>query len=178
MKKLTLSELGRIDADKYGAADKIPVDVILDNIRSGYNVGSFFRTADAFRIRRIFLCGITARPHHKEILKTAIGAENTVEWEYRQSVVQLTRDLKTGDYSVLGIEQTDESMGLQELNLDNDREYGIIFGNEVDGLTAEVLPFLDNAVEIPQYGTKHSFNVSVCGGIVLWEMAKIFWELN
>lgn len=177
MKKLSLAELGRISEREYKKAEKVPVEIILDNIRSGYNVGSFFRSVDAFRLSGLHLCGITAQPHHKEILKTAIGAEDTVRWKYYERVATCIQELKSGGYEIIGIEQTDESIGLQELAIDKNKSYGIVFGNEVDGISQEILTELDLAVEIPQYGTKHSFNVSVCGGIVMWEFAKAYREL-
>lgn len=177
MKKQKLDELGRLTEEAYKKASKIPLVLVLDNIRSAYNVGSFFRSADAFRIKKIYLCGISATPPHKEILKTAIGAEDTVAWEYVADAEQCAQELKDSGFTLVGIEQTDESVSLQDVEIKTDQFYALVFGNEVDGLSAEVLPLLDYAVEVPQFGTKHSFNVSVCGGIVLWEYARVLWEL-
>ncbi len=178
MKKQSLTELGRISEAEYKSADKIGLEVVLDNIRSAYNVGSFFRSADAFRIAKIHLCGITARPPHKEILKTAIGAEDTVEWEYHEDIIACISSLKEKGNIIVGIEQTDKSVPLQDVTIDSGASYALVFGNEVDGISTEILPLLDYAVEIPQFGTKHSFNVSVCGGIVMWEYARVMWDLN
>lgn len=173
-----MTELGRISEVEYKAAEKIGLEIVLDNIRSAYNVGSFFRSADAFRIKKIHLCGITAQPPHKEILKTAIGAEDTVDWEYHEEITACILSLKEKGNIIVGIEQTDRSVPLQDVNIDSANTYALVFGNEVDGLSTEILPLLDYAVEIPQFGTKHSFNVSVCGGIVMWEYARVMWDLN
>ena len=176
MRKLKLTELGRLDPEEYKSKVKQPVVVVLDNLRSAMNVGSFFRTADAFAIEKIYLCGISARPPHKEITKTAIGATETVEWEYVDSIEKLIPVLKEKYYHIYGVEQTTHSIALQDVT----PQYPavLVFGNEVNGLTEEILPLLDACIEIPQYGTKHSFNVAVCGGIVLWEYLKILRELK
>lgn len=176
MRKLKLEELGRLDRIGYQSADKIPITVILDNIRSGMNVGSFFRTSDAYRIERIVLCGITARPPHKEILKTAIGATDTVTWSYTQEVAEAATQAKSEGYHLIGIEQTDESTRLAHYEVSTDKKYALVFGNEVNGLSAELLSLLDECVEIAQYGTKHSLNVSVCGGVVLWHFATPYYR--
>lgn len=168
MKKKRLEELGRIDIPTYKIKQKAPVVFVMDNIRSALNVGSAFRTADAFRIEGMFLCGITAKPPHKEIIKTAIGATASVNWSYDEDVTNVLRDLKGDGYELIGVEQTDESVELQDWQPRSDKKYALIFGNEVDGLSDETLPYLDMAVEIPQYGTKHSFNVSVSIGIAAW----------
>jgi len=168
MRKLKLDELGRLDRSGYHSADKIPITVILDNIRSGMNVGSFFRTSDAYRIEQIILCGITARPPHKEILKTAIGATETVRWSYVKDVTDAVAQVKQDGYHIIGIEQTD-----YEVSTVN--KYALVFGNEVNGLSADILPQLDDCIELAQYGTKHSLNVSVCGGIVLWHFATPYY---
>lgn len=178
MEKQSLDALGRLSEQEYKQADKIPLVVVLDNIRSAYNVGSFFRSADAFRLGKIYLCGITARPPHKEILKTAIGAEETVDWDYNDSILDCVQRLRSKGFKVIGIEQTDESVLLHHYPIDSETKYALVFGNEVDGISNEILSLLDTAVEIPQYGTKHSFNVSVCGGIVLWEFSRVLWNLN
>lgn len=173
MRKLKLEELGRLDRTGYQSADKIPITVILDNIRSGMNVGSFFRTSDAYRIEHIVLCGITARPPHKEILKTAIGATDTVTWSYTEDVSEAVA--KAEGYHIIGIEQTDQSKRLASYQVSTDRKYALVFGNEVNGLSAELLPLLDECIEIAQYGTKHSLNVAVCGGVVLWHFATSYY---
>jgi tRNA G18 (ribose-2'-O)-methylase SpoU len=175
MRKLKLDELGRLDRTGYQSADKIPITVILDNIRSGMNVGSFFRTSDAYRIEHIILCGITARPPHKEILKTAIGATDTVTWSYVKDVSEAVTQVRSDGYHIVGIEQTDESTRLAHYKVSTDKKYALVFGNEVNGLSAEVLPLLDECIEIAQYGTKYSLNVSVCGGVVLWHFATPYY---
>jgi len=172
MKKLKLEELNRISVEEFKKAEKIPVTVILDNIRSMYNIGSVFRTADAFRIEKIYLCGITASPPHKEIRKTALGATESVDWEYVKEIGDLILKLKSENFKVLAIEQTEGSQNLSEFNLIPDEKYAIVFGNEVDGVQQEVINQSDFCLEIPQAGTKHSLNVSVCAGIVLWETYK------
>ncbi len=174
MRKLKLAELNRATVAEYQAVDKIPVVVVLDNIRSAMNVGSVFRTSDAFKIRQIVLTGITATPPHKEILKTAIGASQSVSWVYHKTSLDAIKDLKVQGYTIIGIEQTDSSVDIREVSVYTDQRYAIVLGNEVKGISDEILPLLDQAVEIPQYGTKHSLNVSVCGGIVIWHFAQPF----
>lgn len=174
MRKLSLQELGRVDIATFKTIPKVPVVIVLDSIRSAHNVGSFFRTCDAFKMSHLYLCGISAQPPHREITKTAIGATVSVDWSYAQDISVVIKDLKTQEYEVIGVEQTDKSIPLSEMFISKDKKYAIVFGNEVQGLSASVLPLLDQAVEIPQYGTKHSLNVSVCGGIVIWEVAKHF----
>ena len=174
MRKLKLQELERLSIQQFKSEKKIPLVVVLDNIRSGMNVGSFFRTCDAFKIDQLILCGITARPPHKEILKTAIGATNSVTWKYNASAVDEVVRLRKENYEIIGIEQTDESMALSSLNISNTKRYALVFGNEVHGVSDDILPHLDAAVEIEQFGTKHSLNVSVCAGIVLWNFSRNF----
>ena len=174
MRKLKLDELGRPGLEEFKDLPKIPIVVVLDNLRSGMNVGSFFRTCDAFKINRIVLCGITARPPHKEILKTAIGATESVEWSYVKDIDEAISKLKSNDYKIVGIEQTNQSVSLLDYEVDQTQKYAIVFGNEVHGIDQSILKYLDVAIEIPQFGTKHSLNVSVCGGIVLWHFAKPF----
>lgn len=171
MRKLKLEELGRLSPKEYRILPKIPVTVVLDNIRSAMNVGSFFRTVDAFKIEKLILTGITACPPHKEILKTAIGATLSVDWSYETKIQTILTKLRAEDYNIIGIEQTDKSILLQDYIIDTTKKYAIIFGNEVDGISDEALSSLNSAIEIPQFGTKHSLNVSVCGGIVLWHFA-------
>ena len=172
MKKLSLQELGRISVDDFREAEKIPVCILLDNVRSLHNVGSAFRSADAFRIERIFLTGITGTPPHREIHKTALGATESVPWEYAETPVQIAARLKEEGYRIVIVEQTSESVALQSFRpLENER-YCLVFGNEVNGVSDEVVAVGDLALEIPQVGTKHSLNISVCLGIVVWEIFK------
>lgn len=166
MRKLKLEELGRDSIDQFKQREKIPVSIVLDNIRSAMNVGSFFRTADCFALSKIYLTGITAAPPHPEINKTAIGATLSVEWEYHKSIYDLVSVLKK-EASILGIEQTDQSIALEDYPHHFEKPVVLIFGNEVEGITTDILPLLDKSIEIPQYGTKHSLNVAVCGGIIL-----------
>lgn len=174
MRKLKLEELGRVSIEEYKILDKIPVVVILDNIRSMHNIGSVFRTADAFRIEKIYLCGITAKPPHKEIRKTALGATESVNWEYIDDAIYLISKLKKENYNIISIEQTESSSNLMDFNINTDEKFVVIFGNEVDGVQQEVVNLSDFCIEIPQQGTKHSLNVSVCAGIVMWEFFKKF----
>jgi len=172
MRKLKLDELNRLTIDEFKSAEKTPVKVVLDNIRSAHNVGSFFRTCDALAIQELILTGISAQPPHKEINKAAIGATASVDWSYHKDIVSCISQLKESGHHIVGIEQTDSSVSLLDWKMEDYKNLVIIFGNEVDGISDEVLPLLDSCIEIPQYGTKHSFNVSVCGGIVLWEAAR------
>ena len=174
MRKLEMDELGRLDVEGYKKSSKIPIRIVLDNIRSMNNVGSVFRTSDAFRIEKIYLCGITPQPPHRDINKTALGADKSVEWEYVNDIAELISTLKSEGLSIIGIEQTDESKSLAEMQIDDKTHYAIVMGNEAFGLSDQILDQLDSCLEIPQYGTKHSLNVSVCTGIVLWEFQKAF----
>jgi len=164
-----LDELGRDSVADFQDKQKLPLVVVLDNIRSAMNVGSFFRTGDAFLIEKILLCGITATPPNREITKTAIGATESVHWEYHENITSALEQLKSAGYQLVGIEQTDVSVLLDDFEIKDDGKYALVFGNEVDGVSDEALAHLDVCLEIPQDGTKHSLNVSVCGGIVLWE---------
>lgn len=168
MRKLKLKELGRIGIDQFKDQEKNSIVLVLDNIRSAMNVGSFFRTADAFALEKIYLCGITAKPPHKEINKTAIGATDSMDWEHKSTTKECLQQLKEQGYIITGIEQTDKSKMLQNIYPSKDKKHALVFGNEVNGISDDVLDLLDLAIEIPQFGTKHSFNVSVSGGIVLW----------
>ena len=172
MEKLKLDELGRISVDEFKGAEKMPVCILLDNVRSLHNVGSAFRTADAFRIEKIYLTGITGTPPHREIQKTALGATESVAWEYAENPSQTIQTLKAQGYTIVIIEQTTESKPLQAFNPDIDHKYCLVFGNEVDGVSEEVIEYADIALEIPQNGTKHSLNISVCLGIVTWEFFR------
>ncbi len=172
MRKLKLEELNRMDQDEFRDSKKIPLVIILDNIRSQHNIGSVFRTADAFRVKMICLCGITATPPHREIHKTALGATDSVSWKYFESSHEAVADLKTQGYRVIAIEQTDTSIPINEVKLNWQEKYAIVLGNEVKGVQQEIIEYADLTVEIPQFGTKHSLNVSVCNGIVVWEFFK------
>lgn len=172
MRKLKNSELNRINIEDFKKAEKLPVIVILDNIRSLNNIGSFFRTGDAFRIEGIYLCGITATPPHREIHKTALGATESVDWKYFDTTVEAISYLKQNKYFIVAIEQTDDSTSLLEYNFLKLKKTALIFGNEIKGISSETLPYIDECIEIPQYGTKHSLNVSVSAGIVLWQFIQ------
>jgi 23S rRNA (guanosine2251-2'-O)-methyltransferase len=172
MKKLKLDELGRISISEFREAKKIPVCVVLDNIRSLHNVGSAFRTADAFRVEKIVLGGITGTPPHREIQKTALGATESVTWEYFEYPVDAVRQLKAQGYKIIIVEQTSESIPLNTFNISSGESYCLVFGNEVNGVSDEIVAEGNIALEIPQVGTKHSLNVSVCLGIVIWELFK------
>ncbi len=171
-KKLKLWELDRVSEAEFKQQDKFPIIVVLNDIRSLTNVGTFFRTSDAFNVQKIYLCGITATPPHREIQKTALGATETVSWEHRENIMELVDELKANDVKVCSIEQTEETTMLQDVhNLPKDT-YALVFGNEVNGVDQDVIDASDHILEIPQFGTKHSLNVSVCAGIVMWEFAK------
>ena len=172
MKKLSLDELGRISVGEYKNVDKIPVTIVLDNLRSLHNVGSAFRTADAFLIERIILTGITGTPPHREIQKTALGATESVPWEHVESGYTALEALKKQGYTILIIEQTSESKPLQDFDPAPGNRYALVFGNEVNGVSDDLIRLADLAIEIPQSGTKHSLNVSVCLGIVVWELFR------
>lgn len=170
--KLKLEELNRIDVETFKKVEKIPLVVVLDNIRSMHNVGATFRTADAFLIQKIILCGITPQPPHREIHKAALGATESVDWSYENDINATINDLKSQGFEVVGIEQTTNSKMITDFKIDNTKKYAVILGNEVEGISDEALQNIDSFIEIPQLGTKHSLNVSVCGGIVMWEFAK------
>jgi len=174
VKKLQLEELGRISVSEFKAIDKLPVTIVLDNVRSLHNVGSAFRTADAFRIEKIFLTGITGVPPHREIHKTALGATESVSWEYAEQVGQAVQGLKDRGYTIVVIEQTTESVPLNNFTPDPAQKYALVFGNEVNGVSDEAIAQADMALEIPQAGTKHSLNISVCVGIVAWQIFSKF----
>ena len=169
-RKLKNSELKRINKTEFKSSKKTPLIVILDNIRSLNNIGSVFRTSDAFLIEKIYLCGITAKPPHKDIHKTALGATDSVEWEYIDDTLALVNLLKSEGKVVVSIEQAEESVSLEEFRTKPNTSYAIIFGNEVKGVAQEVVSASDYIVEIPQYGTKHSLNISVSCGLVIWDL--------
>lgn len=170
MRKLENSELGRPDAETFKEIAKIPVVVVLDNIRSCHNTGSVFRTSDALLVEKIFLCGITSTPPDKEIRKTALGAENTVAWEYHPDTLAAVTALKAQGYTVVAVEQVEKSISLTDYHPSENCKLALVFGNEVKGVQQEVVDQCDLALEIPQFGTKHSFNISVSVGIVLWDI--------
>jgi len=168
MRKLKNSELNRISPKEFKETDKSPVIVILDNIRSLNNIGSVFRTSDAFLVEKIFLCGITAIPPHKDINKTALGSTESVDWEYKASTVELVNELKKEGVTILSVEQCKGSTKLDEYIFTKDKKYALVFGNEIKGVSQEVIDQSHNVIEIPQLGTKHSLNISVSVGILLW----------
>ena len=172
MKKLSLNDLGRISIHEFKEAEKIPVCLVLDNIRSLHNVGAAFRTADAFRVEKIFLCGITGTPPHREIQKTALGATESVSWEYIENPLEAVRLLRDQGFTIVIVEQTTKSVQLNSFPVCSSTRYCLVFGNEVNGVSESVVNEADTALEIPQLGTKHSLNVSVCLGIVVWEFFR------
>lgn len=169
MRKLQVEELNRPDLESYRNIPKTPVILVLDNIRSAHNVGSAFRTADAFALKGIYLCGITAVPPNKEIHKTALGATDSVDWKYFSSATEAIQALKNQGFKIIGVEQTTDSVFLEEASFKANESIAFVLGNEVEGISEEIVSLLDACVEIPQWGTKHSLNVSVCTGIVLWD---------
>lgn len=173
MRKLLNMELGRKSVTQYRNSEKSPFVIVLDNIRSHNNVGSVFRTADAFLTRKIYLCGITARPPHRDIQKTALGATESVEWSYSEVTEDTVMELKAEGYKIVGIEQTEGSVELQDFKIEKDQKYALVFGHEVNGVGQNVLDLCDMCIEIAQFGTKHSFNIAVSAGIVLWELNRI-----
>jgi tRNA G18 (ribose-2'-O)-methylase SpoU len=174
MRKITNQELGRPSAEEFAAMEKMTVTVVLDNVRSAQNVGAFFRTGDAFAVERVMLCGITATPPSRDIHKSSLGAEFTVAWEYYQTTTEAVTMLKEQGYTVLAIEQVEGAVMLDRLDVDPTKKYAIVFGNEVMGVDQAVVDICDGAIEVPQVGTKHSINVSVCGGVVLWKFFERF----
>ncbi len=171
-RKLKLWELNRVSEELFKEQPKFPVIVILNDIRSLNNIGSFFRTSDAFNVEKIYLCGITAIPPHREIQKTALGATETVNWEHRSSIIELVNELKSQGVKVASIEQAEKTTFLQHIHELDYEKIALVFGNEVDGVDQDVIDASDYIIEIPQFGTKHSLNVSVCAGVILWEFVK------
>lgn len=174
MRKLRTIEMQRLSVDEFHEAAKLPLIVVLDDVRSLHNVGSVFRSADAFRVEAVYLCGITATPPHPEIHKTALGGEDSVAWRYFPTATEAIESLHNDGFFVYSIEQVEGSTKLQNLQLDTDKHYAIVLGNEVKGVHQEVVDMSDGCLEIPQFGTKHSLNVSVTAGMVIWEVAKKF----
>ena len=172
MRKLKNEELDRLDVAAFKKAKKAPIVIVLDNIRSLNNIGSVFRTADAFLIEKIYLCGITATPPHKDIRKTALGATESVAWEHKESTVEIVDRLKAEDYTTVAVEQAESAVMLNDFEVVSSVKYALIFGNEVKGVSQEVVDVCDEVIEIPQSGTKHSLNISVSVGVVVWD----FWS--
>jgi len=178
MRKLLNEELGRLDVEAFKKAPRIPIKVVLDNVRSLNNVGSAFRTADAFRVEAIYLCGITAQPPHREIQKTALGATASVDWKYFASTARAVDALRADNYQIVVIEQADESIELQDFKPDSGKKYALIFGNEVKGVEDNIVKNADKVLEIPQFGTKHSLNIAVSIGVVLWDLWAKIQKIN
>lgn len=172
MRKLRTIEMNRLSIEEFREAPKLPLVVVLDNVRSLYNIGSIFRSCDAFRVKSVYLCGITATPPNAEIHKTALGGEDSVEWKYFEKTEDVIQQLRQEDYFIYSIEQVENSTRLQNLSLDAIKTYAVVFGNEVKGVSQNVVDLSNDCLEIPQFGTKHSLNVSVAAGIVIWEFAR------
>lgn len=175
MRKLKLDELNRVSVDEFKEQEKLPVAVVLDNVRSMHNVGSIFRTSDGFAVEQVILCGITGQPPHREIEKTALGATQSIDWKYFPDTLQAVQQLRDNGYQIIAIEQAENSLMLHQFEPQAGKKYALIFGNEVNGVSDEVMKQIDTCIEIPQFGTKHSFNIVVSAGIVLWD---IFAKLN
>ncbi len=170
MRKLKNEKLNRISKEEFKARKKIPVILVLDNVRSMNNVGSIFRTADAFLLEGIYLCGITSQPPHREIEKTALGATSTVAWKYFKNISEAILELRRKDYLIVSVEQTDHNVPLNKFFPLPEKKYALIFGHEMNGISEEAIQMSDLALEVPQYGTKHSLNIAVCAGIVIWDI--------
>ena len=176
MRKLKLSELNRISVEEFKSSEKTPIIVVLDNVRSLHNIGSTFRTADAFRLESIYLCGITGTPPNKEIHKTALGSTESVEWKYFENTLNAVNTLKENKYSVYAVEQAEGSTSLSEFEISKNEKIALIFGNEVNGVDENIIQQVSGCIEIPQFGTKHSLNISVSVGIVIWDLFKKMFE--
>lgn len=172
MRKLRLKELNRVSPKEFKEQSKTPIVIVLDNIRSALNVGSVFRTADAFALEKICLCGITAKPPHREILKTAIGSTQSMEWSHYDNTLLAVKELRDQGYKIIAIEQAEGSQSLEEFRFDANEKLALVFGNEVSGVGEELMQIVDTALEVPQFGTKHSLNVSVCMSVVVWELFR------
>ncbi len=178
MQKLTVTEMNRLSAEDYRRAEKLPLVAVLDNVRSQHNIGAVFRTADAFRLQGVYLCGICCCPPNQEIHKTALGAEQTVDWRYFEQTEEAVNSLKKDGFTVLAVEQAHDSITIQQLDLKKGGKYAVVFGHEVFGVQQEVVDRCDACVEIPQYGTKHSLNVSVTAGILMYELSNTLRSLQ
>jgi tRNA G18 (ribose-2'-O)-methylase SpoU len=172
MRKLSVKELGRKTVEEFKSAEKFPIVVVLENIRSGYNVGSLFRTADAFLLQSIYICGYTAHPPHKEIKKTALGAEDTVDWKYFKKIDEAISELRKEGYKIYAVEQAEDSLKLQAASIKLTEKLAVIFGNEVTGIEQSTIALTDGCIEIPQLGMKHSLNIATAAGVVLWELVR------
>jgi 23S rRNA (guanosine2251-2'-O)-methyltransferase len=170
MRKLPNEELDRLSVEAFKRVEKIPLVVVLDNVRSLNNIGSVFRTADAFRLEGLYLCGITATPPHRDIHKTALGATESVRWEYYKETARAIEDLKGEGYGIFSVEQAEGAVLLDQLTLSDCQKYAVVFGHEIRGVDQKVVDMSDQCIEIPQYGTKHSLNIAVAAGIVIWEL--------
>jgi 23S rRNA (guanosine2251-2'-O)-methyltransferase len=178
LRKLKLDELNRASVSEFKSQRKLPVVVVLDNVRSMHNVGSIFRTCDGFAVEQVCLCGITCQPPHREIEKTALGATQSINWVYYAEPLQAVEQLRKDGYRIIAIEQAEKSIMLNEFEANKDEKYALIFGNEVNGVSDEVMKVIDACIEIPQFGTKHSFNIVVSAGIVLWDFFTRFQDLK
>ena len=178
MRKLKLEELNRPNIAEFKKQEKLPIIIVLDNVRSLHNVGSAFRTADGFAVEAIYLCGITAQPPHREIEKTALGATQSIKWQYFEDVAAAVTDLKRNHFKIIAIEQAENSVSLSDFHPQKDKKYALFFGNEVNGVSNEVMQEIDACIEIPQFGTKHSFNIVISTGIVLWDFYSKIIKLN
>ncbi len=174
--KLTMHELGRLTPEEFRQQPKTPIIIVYDNVRSALNVGSAFRTADSFRLEGIYLCGITAQPPHKEIFKTALGATETVTWQYFEQTTEALHRLRESGYTLLAIEQVQNRIWLHDFEVKPEAKYAIVFGNEVEGVSNEAIELCHHCIEIPQIGAKHSLNISVCTGIVVWEFVRNYFK--
>lgn len=172
MRKLSMNELGRLSTESFKNAEKIPLIVILDNVRSGLNVGSVFRTSDAFLIQQIHVCGYSPQPPHRDVLKSALGSTDTVDWKGFEKVEDSIEHVKSLGYKVYAVEQVEQSIFLSDFEVRKDDKIALVFGNEVSGVSEEALALVDGSIEVPQWGTKHSLNISVCAGIVLWDVVS------
>jgi len=172
MRKLSMQELGRKSVEEFKQSDKVPIIIVLENIRSAYNVGSVFRTADAFLVEAIYIIGYSAKPPHKEIKKTALGAEETVEWKYFKTTAEAIDELKSKNYKVFAVEQAMNSIPLQQVEFKNGEKSAVVFGNEVTGVEQSTIHLCDGCIEIPQLGMKHSLNIATAAGVVLWELVR------
>jgi 23S rRNA (guanosine2251-2'-O)-methyltransferase len=174
MEKLSMEGLQRLSVTDFKEIEKQPIVLVLDDVRSGLNIGSAFRTADAFAIEKIMLCGITSQPPHREILKTALGSTESVDWQYFETSKEAVISLQNAGYQVFAVEQTKEKIWLNDFKIDKKNRYAFVFGNEVEGVAQEIIEICEGVIEIPQFGTKHSLNIAVSLGIVVWEISKQF----
>jgi len=173
MRKLSMQELGRKSVEEFKQTPKVPVIVVLENIRSAYNVGSVFRTADAFLVQSIYIIGYSAKPPHKEIRKTALGAEETVDWKYFKTTTEAIEELRSNDFKIFAVEQAEKSISLEKFSGENHQKIAVVFGNEVVGVEQSTISLCEGCIEIPQWGMKHSLNIATAAGVVLWELVRV-----